>query len=68
MKKTQAHYLRAQLACEAKEAGLPHLYSLRESANDPEVFAVLESLATPVNTPVALWVSPDLSFPIPAIG
>lgn len=67
MTKNEAIALANSLANEADEAGIPHAFFLRESANDTRVWSVLEEdHAAWRAVPVQLWVSPDLSFPLSA--
>ena len=63
MNQTQAIALAKQLCAEAVEADLDHAYFARPSHNNTQAWAVLE-LNRKGMQHVALWVSPELSFPL----
>lgn len=63
MDQAQARALSLELCREAEEADLDHAYFVIPSHNDTQSWAVLE-MARKGMLHVALWISPDLSFPI----
>ena len=63
MNQAQAAALANQLCAEAIESDLNHAYFAQPSHNDTQTWAVLE-LDRKGMQHVALWVSPDLSFPL----
>lgn len=65
MDKTQATTLANALADEAESEMVEHIYLPSQSANNPDVWCVLEMDRMRHNTPVLqVWISPEISFPL----